>query len=123
MKRYIDFKNRWGGFDSEPVGFREKIIRRFYWRINRRRERLLRKWGKTYYFTQTSIGEKLEVEYYSLIPNDGKWHNISVNVTSWAKKQPKRNRRKADHHIDGIKIAEVSVYGERPNNVQIGVKK
>jgi hypothetical protein len=83
------------------------VKRWFRYRVNKRRERLLHKWEKTYYFKQRSISDKFEFEFLSLTPNDDKWHYMSMSVVVWVKK----NKLKKSTNPD-TKIAEVQVYND-----------
>jgi hypothetical protein len=79
-----------------------------HWR-NRRREKLLRKWGKTSYFTKQSVSGTWEVEFMSLVPEDDKWHHIAATATAYVKKDKVGKKSKSSQYLDGVKIATVTL--------------
>jgi hypothetical protein len=102
-------------FPIDPYTEEEYNIRQFFivpkylhWR-NRRREKLLRKWGKTSYFTKQSVSGTWEVSFMSLVPEDDKWHHIAATATAYVKKDKVGKKSKSSQYLDGVKIATVTL--------------
>lgn len=102
---------KWGGLlwltGDNPDEYQFFLIPYIRYKINKRRERLLRKWGKTSYFTKQSISEKWEVEFMSLVPEDDKWHHVSATLIAYVKKHPRKKKIEGSQYIDGTKIADI----------------
>lgn len=109
-EKEVSYK-KWGGLlvltGEDPDNYRFFLPIWLRRKRDQRREHLLRKWSKTYYFKQRSINEKFECEFLSLTPNDGKWHHMSMSVLVWVKKEKPKKSQKADS-----KMAEVQVYND-----------
>lgn len=98
-----------GFYDGSDESRRFILINEFYWRRNRRRERLLKKWEKTYYFKKQSVSGTWEVEFMSLVPEDDKWHHVSASVMAWVKKDKISKKSEATQYLDGVKIANITL--------------
>jgi adenine-specific DNA methylase len=97
-------------------------IKYLSWRYQHRKK-LVRKWAMNTEFKKQSISGTWEVEFFNLVPEDDKWHQVVATVTAYVKKNKKvvRPDSEATQYIDGLKIAQVKMV--RGENIEIGRAK
>ncbi len=86
-----------------------------------RRRRLVKKWGMGSEFVKQSMSYKWEVECFSLIPEDGEWHNISMSMSAWVKRDKVKPGSKVEQFLDGSLISSVKM--EKNKNIWLGDRK